>query len=74
MDQNVGAESCPPKRYILRLRLGLRDVWPNVTESLIDVGYFCSKKTPQKKPHPKVLTEKSPKIGEHGSRQILPDY
>lgn len=40
------SESCSPKWYILRLRVGFKEVWSNITKSLIDVGYFCSTPVP----------------------------
>lgn len=68
-DESFVAESCPPKWYIFRLRLGLKEVWCNVTISPIDVSYFCSKRKTNnqtnktlKKTQPKVLAKKSPKI------------
>lgn len=77
-DMSFVSESCSPKWYILRLRLGFKEVWSNITKFLIDVGCFCSTQLPLspakkqtqwiKKPPPNpenklnVLTKKSPKI------------
>lgn len=75
-DVSFVSESCPPKWYILGLGLSFKEVWSNITKSLIDAGYFCSnslspppedkpnesKKSP---PNPRnklnVLTKKIPK-------------